>query len=187
MANGTIRRGPLATLRGPDLAVVRDAQVIDTDARTVGRLVEVWIDGTEAARVIAVDDGAREVLMLDAAAADVVADEVGVLVVLEHAAGQLRDPGDAPPPGEAGGPGPGLFRAWEAEELVDELQTPPAPTPDIAAADHADGTPDALRAGDPATRQVPPAPTPEIALADVEDAMRRGEDPEDFRARRAQG
>lgn len=184
MANGTIRRGPLATLRGPDLAVVRDAQVIDADARTVGRLTEVWLDGTEAARVIAVDDGAQEVLMLDAGAAEVIADEAGVLVIIGYTAGQLRDPRGTGQ-GEGGGPGPGLYRAWEAEELVDELQTPPAPTPVIAMADDAEGTPDALRAGDPATRQATPAPTPEIAMAEVDDAMRHGEDPEDIRARRA--
>ncbi|MCC6831938.1 MAG: hypothetical protein IT200_11385 [Thermoleophilia bacterium] len=181
MANGTIRRGPLDTLRGPDLVMVRDAHVIDADAHTVGTLSDVWIDGTEAARVIAVDDGGREALMLDAAAADVIADEAGVLVILTYEAGRLGDRRGA---GSAE-PGPGLFRAWDAEDLVDELQTPPAPTRGIAAADDADGTPDALRAGDPATRQAPPAPTPRIALAEVEDAMRRGEDPRGIRARRA--
>jgi hypothetical protein len=70
---------------------------------------------------------------------------------------------------------------------VDELQTPPAATPEMAAADDADGSPDALRAGDPATRQATPAPTPEIALAELHDDLRHGRSPGAIRAHRAAG
>ena len=163
---------------------------VDRDGHRIGRIADVWVDDAGEPRYLGIATGALGTRQVTVPLDDVDVTEIDGerTIVLPYEHDRLgRAPAHDPAEditvgrereiyGHYGRPG-----YWE---IVDERQSTPSPTPEIARADAAEGTPEAIRAGDVAARQTEPAPTPEIAMAEVEDAVRRGDDPRLVRVKR---
>jgi sporulation protein YlmC with PRC-barrel domain len=176
---------------------LRGLPVSDRDGETVGIVADLYVDRpTGEVRYIAVDADAPGVQVLvpldDVAVGD---DGLGLAVVVPYTRAHLM----AAPPLESGRePSVALegeihshFERTPYWDIVRARQTPPAPTPEIAAADAAAAAAGAsdlevydARRTDVAARQTEPAPTTRIADAEVEAALARGDDPDGVRVKR---
>jgi sporulation protein YlmC with PRC-barrel domain len=176
---------------------LRGLRVRDRDGEVVGVVEDLYVERpTGEVRYLAVDGdapGVQVLVPLDEVA--VVEDGLTAAVVVPYTRAHLL----AAPPLEAGRePSVALegeihshFERTPYWDVVRARQTPPAPTPEIAAADAAAAEAGAsdlevyeARRTDVAARQTEPAPTTRIADAEVEAALARGGDPGEVRVKR---
>ena len=178
----------------PDLEALRGLPVYAADGERIGVVEDVYVDAEGGyARYLALDTGWFGGRFTVVPVEDMRLSDAGRLV-LPYTTDDLR----AAPTYEVEDD---LTISREADvyrhygltpywDIVRARQSTPAPTPEIAEADALD--PEARTAADlrgedltdVAARQTAPAPTPAIAEAEVEDAILRGEDPEQVRVKR---
>jgi PRC-barrel domain len=169
---------------------LRDMTVLDASGNAVGHVVDVYGETSDDVRYVTVSlangGGRRVAVPVDDT--DVVDHQLSRALRLPYEREHLLEGPLLADPTHFSLAHEGAvhahFTGRSLDEIVDERQTTPAATPEIARADAAASTPEAARA-DIHTRQSAPAPTPEIAAADVADPPRaRGIDPATVRMRR---